>query len=141
MILRRKRLGYGTYKFILEGYILIKLYIAGAMSANNILKMLENIHRGIDLGSEVLKLGFAPFVPHLDIMFKIVKGRELNIPLEYYYNYTMEFLKCCDALLVCPYSEHSKGTQAEIKMAQKLNIPIFYSLGELRQYYSKVGRG
>lgn len=107
------------------------VYIAGAMSADNILTMLENIHRGIKMGSEVMKNGFAPFVPHFDIFFKIQNGVDFNVPMQYYYDYTMEFLTRCDCVLVCEKSENSIGTQAEIKKAKELNIPVYYSLEEL----------
>jgi len=36
-----------------------------------------------------------------------------------------------DCLYVLPNSENSKGTQAEIKRAKELNIPIFYSIDEI----------
>ena len=109
-----------------------KVYVAGAMSADNILTMLNNIHDGLKLGSELLKLGFAPFVPHFDIFFKIQNGVDFDIPMQYYYDYTMQWLKVSDCVLVCPNWENSKGTLAEIAMAEKLCIPVYYNIKELR---------
>lgn len=109
------------------------VYVAGAMSADNILTMLENIHNGIKLGGEVLKMGYAPFVPHFDIFFKIQSGVDFDIPMQYYYDYTMEFLKRCDYVLVCPNSENSVGTNNEIKKAKELGIPVFYDIKDLPQ--------
>lgn len=112
------------------------IYIAGAMSADNILTMLDNIHRGIKLGAEVMKLHYAPFVPHFDIFFKIQNGVDFDVPMQYYYDYTMEFLTRCDAVLVCGNSENSIGTQNEIKRAKEEGIPVFYSLVELQNNFS-----
>ena len=108
-----------------------KVYVAGAMSADNILEVLNNIHDGIKIGAELLKNGFAPFVPHLDVMFKIQNGSDLKVPVDNYYQYSMEFLKVCDCVLVCPNWKNSKGTLAEIEMAKNLGIPVYYSLEEL----------
>ena len=114
------------------------VYVAGAMSANNILDVLGNISRGIKLGGELLQLGYAPFVPHLDVFFKIQGGDDLQIPLDHYYNYTMEFMTRCDCVLVCPKSENSSGTVAEIKKASGLGIPVYYSIDELHKIESEI---
>lgn len=108
-----------------------KVYVAGAMSADNILDMLNNISKGIKLGSQLLEKGYAPFVPHFDIFFKIQNGVDYNVPMEFYYNYTMEWLKASDCVVVCDGWENSKGTKAEIEMATKLNIPVYFSINEL----------
>ena len=111
-----------------------RVYIAGAMSADNILTMLDNIHYGIKLGGEVLKLGFAPFVPHFDIFFKLQGGANFDVPMEDYYNYTMQYLKVANCVLLCPNWENSKGTRREIEQAAKLNLPVYYNLEELMFY-------
>ena len=108
-----------------------RVYVAGAMSADNFLEMLENIHDGIKLGSELLKNGYAPFVPHLDIFFKIQNGSNFQVPMQYYYDYTMEWLKASDCVLVCPNYKNSVGTKAEIAKAEEMGIPVYYSLEDL----------
>lgn len=112
-----------------------KVYIAGAMNADNILTMLENISIGIRMGGEVLKLGLAPFVPHFDILFRLQQGKDFDVPMQTYYDYTMEFLKTCDCVLVCPGWENSKGTKAEIAEACSREIPVFFSLDRLKEFY------
>lgn len=112
-----------------------RVYVAGPMNADSILAMLENISKGIRLGGEVLKLGFAPFVPHFDILFRIQQGEDFDVPMRTYYDYTMEFLKTCDCVLVCPGWENSVGTKAEIAEAKQNGIPVFYDLESLKEYY------
>lgn len=108
-----------------------KVYVAGAMSADNILQVLENISVGVEYGARLLEKGYAPFVPHLDIAFKLQQGTNYNVPMDYYYEYTMEWLKASDCVLVCPNWENSKGTIAEIETAKSRGIPVYYSLEEL----------
>lgn len=103
-----------------------KVYVAGAMNSDNILDMLGNISEGIKIGAKLLAKGYAPFVPHLDILFKLQQGRDYNVPIENYYNYTMEYLRSSDLVVVVPNSENSKGTQAEIAEAKRLGIPVYH---------------
>lgn len=110
-----------------------KVYVAGAMSADNILDMLNNISQGIKLGSQLLEKGYAPFVPHFDIFFKIQNGVDYNVPMQYYYDYTMAWLEASDCVVVCPNWENSKGTKAEIERANELKIPVYYSIDELEE--------
>ena len=106
------------------------VYVAGAMNGSNILEVLENIERGISLGGEVAKYGMAPFVPHFDVAFAL---RGIQLPMQFYYDYTMEFLTRCDCVVVCSKSENSTGTKNEIAKAKELGIPVYYSMWELRQ--------
>jgi hypothetical protein len=42
----------------------------------------------------------------------------------------------CDAMIVVPNWEHSKGTQGEIYEAERLEIPIFYNLASLIAWHN-----
>lgn len=110
------------------------VYVAGAMNGSNILDVLGNISRGIKVGAELLELGYAPFVPHLDIAFKLQGGDNFNVDMQTYYDYTMEFLTRCDFVIVCPKSENSKGTKLEIEKAKELGIPVYYSVSDFHKW-------
>ena len=56
-------------------------------------------------------------------------GEKLDV--EAYYRYSMAWLEVSDAVFVLPNSENSKGTQAEIKRAEELNIPVYHDWGVL----------
>lgn len=109
-----------------------KVYVAGAISANNLEGGLRNLRQGILMGAELLKAGFAPFVPHLDFQYCLVQDE--RIPVETFYEYDLEWLKVCDYILVLPNSENSKGVKEEIETAERLGIKIFTSVVELMQY-------
>jgi len=106
-----------------------KVYIAGAISANNLEGGLRNLRQGILMGAELLKMGFAPFVPHLDFQYCLVQDE--RIPVETFYNYDLEWLKVCDYILVLPNSENSKGVKKEIETAEMLGMPIFTNINDL----------
>jgi len=107
-----------------------RVYVAGAYSANNTLDTLRNMGRGMRAGLDVLRAGFAPFVPWFDYHFSLFREGE-TLKVEDYYNYSLAWLEGSEALLVLPNSENSRGTQAEIERAKELGIPIFYSLEDL----------
>jgi len=107
-----------------------RVYIAGAYSADNVLDVLHNIRKGIEMSSHILRLGFAPFCPWLDYHFVLMDSAEL-LTVENFYDYSLAWLEVSDAMLVLPGHENSKGTLAEIEFAEDKNIPVFYDEDEL----------
>ena len=116
----------------MEEKMIKRVYVAGAYSASSVISVLDNMRRGMRAGLEVLLAGFAPFVPWFDFHFQLMLKDEETLSVQNYYDYSMAWLEASDAILVLPNSENSKGTQAEIQRAKELNIPIFYSLDELK---------
>ncbi|VVB53369.1 Uncharacterised protein [uncultured archaeon] len=110
---------------------MMRVYIAGAYSADNVLGVLDNIRKGMRAGVEVLLAGHAPFVPWFDhhFVFMLQEGEKLTVPD--FYAYSMAWLEVADIVLVLPGFENSKGTLAEITRAKELLIPVVYSMGEL----------
>ena len=50
---------------------LVKVYVAGAYSADNVLDVLSNIRRGIRASTEIFLAGYSPFCPWLDYHFQL----------------------------------------------------------------------
>jgi hypothetical protein len=101
----------------------MRVYIAGKYSDSNIIGCLNNIHDGIKVAVQVLKDGNEPFCPWLDYQFQFF---DKTLKVEDYYRYSMAWLEVSDEVWVLPNSENSKGTQAEIKRALELKIPVKY---------------
>ncbi len=108
-----------------------KVYIAGPYSADNITDCLENMRNGMRMGAKVLLAGFAPWVPWHDFHHHLMLHNNESLSINDYYNFSIEWLKVSDCILVIPGWENSKGTLAEIEIANQLNIPIYYSLDEI----------
>jgi len=109
----------------------MRVYVAGAYSAGNVIDVLHNMRKGIRLSTEVLLAGFSPYSPWLDYQFMLSlrEGEELHV--DDFYRYSSDWLKVSNAVLLVPGWENSKGTIEELRIAKELNIPIFNSLAEL----------
>lgn len=108
------------------------VYIAGPYRAEHPYQIQQNINNAWNTGVEICKLGYYPVVPHLSTMH--MEG--LGTP-EFFIEATLEVMRRCDAVLVCPNFEKSKGTLGEIKEANKLGIPVFYTILGLQEYFLK----
>ncbi|MEM2143959.1 MAG: DUF4406 domain-containing protein [Candidatus Jordarchaeaceae archaeon] len=115
-----------------------RVYVAGAITPTNpkkhpAIEYLENVSRFMAYGAYLYSIGFAPYVPALDILLilhapNIIQARDC-------YAVSMAFLDACDAVLVLPHSENSIGTKNELEYAKKKGIPIFYSIEDLSEHF------
>lgn len=105
-----------------------RVYVAGSYSADNVMSVLDNIRNGMRAGTELFLKGYSPFVPWFDFHFQLMLRDNEKLSVENYYKYSVDWLEVSDAMYVLPNSENSFGAQEEIKIATKLNIPIFYSI-------------
>ena len=105
-----------------------RIYVAGCYSADNVIEVLHNIREGVKMGAKLLKMGYSPFCPWLDHQYSFYE----DISVEQYYKYSLDFLEVCDAMLVLPGYEKSKGTIAEIRFAKLKGIPVYYNIKDLK---------
>ena len=114
---------------------MIRIYVAGAYSSDNVISILDNMRRGMRLSTEVLLKGYAPFVPWFDYHFQLMLREEEKLSVEDYYKYGLAWLDVSNAVLVVPGSENSVGTQREIERAKELRMPVFYNLKDLEEHF------
>ena len=100
-----------------------RIYVAGSYNADNVVKVLNNIKRGTQVCVELLEKGYVPFCPWLDFNFNWYSDK---LTIEDYYRYSIGWLEVSDCIYILKNSENSKGTQAEIKKAIELGIPVLY---------------
>ena len=126
---------------------MIRVYVAGKYSDDNVLGVLGNISRGIQLCKELFLAGYAPFCPWLDHQYVLQMDNEerKSLTVKMFHDYSLAWLEVSDCMLVLPERiENSRGVQAEIKRAIELSIPVFYSLNDMEEWaygVSKVSRG
>jgi nucleoside 2-deoxyribosyltransferase len=119
--------------------MMIKVYVAGAYSDDNVLGVLRNIGRGEELASILFQLGFAPFTPWHDKDFVIRQWRG-DFTVDMFYKYSIEWLKVSDCVLIVDDYEgmrsykDSRGTMREIEVANELGIPVFYDIIDLIKF-------
>lgn len=111
-----------------------RVYVAGAYSADNVLGVLDNMRRGMVMSKDVFLAGFAPWCPWMDYHYQLLLQDGESLTIQDYYEYSMAWLEASEAVLVLPNSEHSKGTQAEIRRATELKIPVFGSMKALQAW-------
>lgn len=114
-----------------------RVYVAGAYSADNVMGVLNNMRRGMELATKVLLAGFAPFCPWYDYHYIILLREGENLTVQDMYTYSINWLSVSDAVLVVPGWENSTGTKKEIEVAINLGIPVFYTLEELIRFLRK----
>jgi len=85
----------------------------------------ENTHKAIEMANKLILEGIFPIVPHLTLLWHAVTP----FSSKFWYDYTLELMKRCDAVLRIP--GESAGADLEIKTAQKLGMPVYYSVEEL----------
>ena len=110
-----------------------KVYVAGAYSANNVIDVLKNIGRGEHYAADIFMYGMAPFCPWHDKQF-VTDNYDLDFTVKQFYDYSMVWLECCDAMFLVPGWENSKGTIAEKAKAEELGLPVFDDLVELYKW-------
>jgi len=112
---------------------MIKVYVAGPYSANNVIDVLKNIGRGEKVCAELFKFGFAPFCPWHDKSY-VTDNCDIDLDVKQFYDYSIEWLSVSDCMIVIDIVS-SKGTMNEIQFAKDNNIPIFFSIKKLLNYY------
>jgi len=109
-----------------------RVYVAGSYNGPNVIEVLKNMRIGFRACVDVLKAGFAPFCPWGDHHFALTQTEtEQQLTIDDFYSYSMAWLRAADAVYVCNFRVGSKGTQAEIVEARRLNIPVYFSLKDL----------
>lgn len=106
-----------------------KIYVAGPYTHGDVM---ENIQRAIEMGDRLMVYGFIPFIPHLTGFWHLMFPH----PYDEWMSYDEEWLKSCDAVL--RISGESNGADAEVLLARKLNIPVFYTDDNVYRYFFEV---
>jgi len=103
------------------------IYIAGSYSGD----ITKNVRKAIDTAEEIIKIGFAVYVPHLSHLWDLMSPHDYS----FWIKNDNEILKVCDALFVIDVQ--SNGIKREIELAEKYKIPLFISLNKLKEWGKK----
>ena len=112
------------------------IYVAGALNSDAV-GYIKNFHNMMVIAEGVRREGFAVFVPALDFMMGVMWG---NYEYADYFENSQPILNRCDAVVVVPGWEESKGTKKEISSALMQNIPVFYNLAHLIEWRDEKDR-
>ncbi len=99
-----------------------RIYIAGPYTKGDVC---QNVREAIDVAEELTRHGFVPFVPHLTHFWHLIHPHSID----FWYDYDNEWIAICHSLLRLPGD--SVGADAEVRLAEKLGVPVFYSVEDL----------
>jgi hypothetical protein len=99
------------------------IYVAGPYSDPSFMNALENMRHGIEVGAELIKLGFSVFCPFIDYQFIFFQP---SLTREDYLEHSLEQVHRQDILYVLKGWQTSTGTIAEMHEAEECSIPTFF---------------
>lgn len=101
-------------------------YVAGPYTAATDEAVKDNVERAIAVGEELLKLDLVVYVPHFAHFW------EMRHPHSYetWMNLDFGMIPKFSALFRMP--DASEGADREVQLAQRLGIPVFYDLAEVK---------
>jgi len=98
------------------------IYIAGAYTAPTRTGIMANVQRAREVAARVAAHGAFPVTPHF-----LGDGIEDAGSPQFWYDGTLALMRRCDAVLVVPGYEESKGTLLEIADAGRRGLPVLYT--------------
>lgn len=110
------------------------VYIAGPYTGDthdyrSYFQIDRHILAAVEMAAVLSRLGYGFFNPHQhSAHFEVIVP---EVPADYWYALDFHFLEHCDALLLLPGWEKSRGARAEKELAASLGIPHFHSVEEL----------
>jgi len=102
-----------------------RVYVAGPISKGDIW---ANVRRGVEVGLQLLDFGFAVFIPQLS-MYAEPDALAGSKRYEEWLDNDFSWIEVSDCVLRIP--GESAGADREVAHAEKLGIPVFYSLEDL----------
>jgi len=105
---------------------MIRVYIASPYTLGS---EGENTRASIDASNDLINEGFIPFCPLLTHFQHMVHPQ----PYETWMKIDIEWLSVCHALLRLPGKSY--GAEKEVEFARENEIPVFYTIEQLKEYY------
>lgn len=102
------------------------IYVAERFTGKNAWEIHRNVSHAESLGMAVAEAGAMPLIPH-----KNTSNFFGTLTEEFWYEGTLELLRRCDAMILVPGWQGSKGVQAEIDEALNRKMPLFERVEEL----------
>jgi hypothetical protein len=106
----------------------IKLaYVAGPYRASTEFEIKLNIEMARRIGAGLARKGYYPVIPHSNTSL----FEHLGLPDKFWLDGTLELMRMCDLVVMCPDWQNSEGAKSEYEEAKKLGIPVYLSLDDV----------
>lgn len=101
-----------------------RIYVSGPITLGN---RTENVENAIQVGRELVGMGFSPYIPHL---FDFCQWDDIKH--DEWMQLDLTWLFTSDAMY--RIAGHSNGADQEEEFCQKYKIPIFHTIEDLKKY-------
>lgn len=105
------------------------VYVAGPYRSQTREGIELNIQSAKKVGTLALERGWSAMIPHMNTAHMDAIVHQNND--KFWLAATMELMRRCDAVVLCPGWQKSAGTLGEIHEAVKLGMPIYEAVEEL----------
>lgn len=105
------------------------VYIAGPYRAATKAGIMLNIQAARSMGLQAIRRGWSPIIPHSN--FGLLDLVDPSIGDAFWLAATMEHMRRADSVLLVPGWQNSTGTQAEVREAERMGLPIYRTLDEM----------
>jgi Domain of unknown function (DUF4406) len=105
------------------------VYVAGKFTGPTARDVHLNVYAAEKVAMLIAEAEAMPLTPHLN-----TKNFDGTKSPEFWYAGTLELLRRCDAMMLVPGWEASKGVAAEMEEADRRNIPVFESIVMLKAW-------
>ena len=112
---------------------MLRVYVAAPLTKPAGHEM-PNVRRAIDAAQSLFKLGFAPFIPHLNEFWFLVYPENTY---EEFIAWDFAWIRASDALLRLP--GYSEGADREEAFARSIGVPVFYDVESLVEWRERTG--
>lgn len=111
----------------------MRVYIAGRMSGCET-DYLANVARMLETWRKLVESGYAPYCPATDLLLGLVSPGGIDVHT--YRDLSMEWLRASDAVFISNPDDITPGQEAEIAEAERLDIPVAYTVEELARVWA-----
>lgn len=107
------------------------VYVAGPYRASSVHATAHNISVAKKAAVKICAAGMFPVTPHLNTAEFDYEDSLQSVPPEFWLDQYKDLLLTCDCVVLVGDYSKSEGTKAEIAVAQKCGIPVYFTLNEL----------
>lgn len=115
----------------MEGRPRPRVYLSGPITAGN---RNHNFHQSVEAQRELMLAGFAPLNPMQTMILPF--AWEKDFPHALWLECDFAWIEVADAVLRLP--GYSVGADAELEFAQEKGVPVFYALGQLKEWRDRL---
>lgn len=112
------------------------VYVAGPFrSPYGFHGIVQNIRRAEAVALELWLAGYTAVCPHLN-----TANFQDSLPDDVWLDGDLRILERCDAVFLVPGWESSSGTNAEIRHAKEIGIPVFADLDKINEWAKEASK-